>query len=39
MGWAILLLLFVVSLGTLWLFGVHGGLLKAVTAALLLGRR
>jgi cytochrome c-type biogenesis protein CcmH len=37
MGWAILLLLFVVSLGMLWLFGVRGGLLKAVGAALLLG--
>ena len=37
MGWIILLLLFVVSLGGLWLFGVRGGLLKAVAAALLLG--
>jgi cytochrome c-type biogenesis protein CcmH len=37
MGWAILLLLFVLGLGTLWLFGVRGGLLKAAAAALLLG--
>src|SRR5207302_11363018 len=37
MGWLILLLLFALSLGALWLFGVRGGLLKPVAAALLLG--
>jgi cytochrome c-type biogenesis protein CcmH len=37
MGWAILLLLFALSVGALWLFGVRGGLLKAAAAALLLG--
>jgi cytochrome c-type biogenesis protein CcmH len=37
MGWLILLLLFVLSLGALWLLGTRGGLLKAAAAALLLG--
>jgi cytochrome c-type biogenesis protein CcmH len=37
MGWAILFLLFVLSLGGLWLLGVRGGLLKATAAALLVG--
>jgi cytochrome c-type biogenesis protein CcmH len=37
MGWAILLLLFALSLASLWMFGVRGGLLKASAAALLLG--
>jgi cytochrome c-type biogenesis protein CcmH len=37
MGWAALLLLFVMSLLGLWLLGVRGGLFKAVAAALLVG--
>ena len=37
MGWLALLLLLALSLGVLWLLGVHGGLLKAAAAALLLG--
>lgn len=37
MGWIALVLLFGLSLGGLWLFGVRGGLLKAAAAALLLG--
>lgn len=37
MGWLVLLLLFVLSLGGLWLLGTRGGLLKAAAAALLLG--
>ena len=37
MGWFVLLLLGVISLGGLWLSGVRGGMLKAVAAALLLG--
>ena len=37
MGWAILLLPFVLSLGGLRLLGVRGGLFKATAAALLLG--
>ncbi len=37
MGWLILLLLAVASLGLLWLLGVRGGLLTASAAALLLG--
>lgn len=37
MGWLILLLLFAISLGLLWLLRVRGGLLTASAAALLLG--
>src|SRR5438309_2068488 len=37
MGWAMLALLFAVSLGGLWLLGVHRALLKASAAVLLLG--
>jgi cytochrome c-type biogenesis protein CcmH len=37
MGWLILLLLFVLTLGLLWRLGVRGGLLTASAAALLLG--
>jgi len=37
MGWLILLLLIVLSLGLLWLFRLRGGLLTASAAALLLG--
>jgi cytochrome c-type biogenesis protein CcmH len=37
MGWLALLLLLALSLGVLWLLGVHGGLLKAAAAVLLLG--
>jgi cytochrome c-type biogenesis protein CcmH len=37
MGWLILLLLIVLSLGLLWRLGVRGGLLTASAAALLLG--
>jgi len=37
MGWAILLLFVVTSLGLLWSLGVRGGLLTASAAALLLG--
>ena len=37
MGWLILLLLFIMSLGLLWQLGVRGGLLKACAAALLVG--
>jgi cytochrome c-type biogenesis protein CcmH len=37
MGWLVLLLLFVLSLGGLWLLGVRRGMLKAAAAALLLG--
>jgi cytochrome c-type biogenesis protein CcmH len=37
MGWAILLLLVMLALGTLWTLKVRGGLLKATAAALLLG--
>jgi len=37
MGWTILLLLFALSLGGLWLLGVRGGLFKAAAAALLVG--
>jgi cytochrome c-type biogenesis protein CcmH len=37
MGWLILLLLIVLSLGLLWRMGVRGGLLTASAAALLLG--
>jgi cytochrome c-type biogenesis protein CcmH len=37
MGWLILLLLAAASAGLLWRFGVHGGLLTASAAALLLG--
>jgi cytochrome c-type biogenesis protein CcmH len=37
MGWAILLLLVVLALGSLWILKVRGGLLKATAAALLVG--
>jgi cytochrome c-type biogenesis protein CcmH len=37
MGWAILLLLFLLSLAGLWLLGARGGLLTGAAAALLLG--
>jgi len=37
MGWLILLLLFIMSLGLLWQLGVRGGLLTACAAALLVG--
>jgi len=37
MGWAILLLLVVLALGSLWTLRVRGGLLKATAAALLVG--
>jgi cytochrome c-type biogenesis protein CcmH len=37
MGWLVLLLLFVASLGLLWIMGVRGGLLTASAAALMLG--
>jgi cytochrome c-type biogenesis protein CcmH len=37
MGWVILLVLFALSLGALWLLGVRHGLFKAAAAALLLG--
>src|SRR4249919_3970601 len=37
MGWLILFLLVILSLGLLWLLGVRGGLLTASAAALLLG--
>jgi cytochrome c-type biogenesis protein CcmH len=37
MGWLILLLLVVMSLGALWLLGVRGGFLTAAAAALVLG--
>jgi len=37
MGWLTLLLLFTASLALLWRLGVHGGLLTASAAALLLG--
>jgi cytochrome c-type biogenesis protein CcmH len=37
MGWLILLVLFFASVAALWKLGVHGGLLKATAAALLLG--
>jgi cytochrome c-type biogenesis protein CcmH len=37
MGWAILLLLFVLSIVGLWLLGVRGGMLTAAAAALVLG--
>jgi cytochrome c-type biogenesis protein CcmH len=37
MGWAFLVLLLGASLAALWWLGVHGGLLKATAAALLLG--
>jgi cytochrome c-type biogenesis protein CcmH len=37
MGWIVLLILFALSLGALWLMGVRDGLFKAAAAALLLG--
>ena len=37
MGWLFLLFLLAASMGSLWLLGVRGGLLKAAAAALMLG--
>ena len=37
MGWAVLLALFVTSLGALWLLGVRQGMLTGAAAALLIG--
>ena len=39
MGWLILLLLFIMSLGLLWQLGVRGGLLTACAAACWSARR